>query len=256
MMSIKERVNDISEGLSRSTDTDVIQLRALRKAIGYVALALPFVLVVGENLRDYLISRTSAVNSRILEGSISAYFHTGMRELFVGSLFAISVFLVCYKGPQRWDSIAARIAGFSVFLVAIFPTNEIPRRVPDPDGRFFDAVTLFSGSDKADPVYVGKVHLIAAGIFFITLAMMSLFLFTRSNRTNPTVQKVQRNRIFRICGIVMILCIIAIGIVKIFLGDTWNQQTSMVFWLESIAVVSFGISWLTKAEVIFGDESL
>ena len=256
MPSIKEHVTQISADLSKSTDSDVIQLRALRKAIGFVALGLPFILVAGENLRDYLIARTSPIESRILQGSISAYFHTGMREVFVGCLFAISVFLICYKGPQHWDAIAAKIAGCSVFLVAIFPTTEIPRRVPDAYGRFFDAATLFSGSDKPDPAYVGKVHLISAGIFFITLAMMSLLLFTRSNKTNPTIQKVQRNRIFRICGIVMIVCIIAIGAVKIFLGDAWNQRTSMVFWLESIAVVSFGISWLTKAEVFFGDQSV
>ena len=100
----------------------MVHLQTLRALIGYVGVSLPFVLVFGENLRDVLLSE--AANRVFIEGSISAYFHTGMREVFVGSLCAIGVFLVCYSGYARWDSLAARVAGVCALVVAIFPTPE------------------------------------------------------------------------------------------------------------------------------------
>lgn len=253
MISIKERVSAVSEGLKQDTDSDVIHLQTLRKAIGYLALSLPFTLALGENLRDWLFSNNPVVGRVIIEGSLSAYFHTGMREIFVGSLCAISVFLVCYRGKERRDSIAANVAGISVFLVALFPTRERSREAGDTGAPVLDSATLFSSANAADPAYVGVVHFVAAAVFFTTLAVMSLFLFTLSNDPDPTPEKKQRNRIFVACGWIILSSIVLIAAAKFFLGDSWNQSTSFTFWLETIMVIAFGVSWLTKAEVIFGD---
>ena len=249
MVSLKEGVEVVARNLSQSTDSDVIHLRALRKAIGWVAVTLPFALVAGENLRDALLPSTAESNNVIVEGSMSAYFHTGMREVFVGSLCAIGVFLVCYKGPERWDKFAARIAGFSVLLVALFPTAERSREATGAP----DSVTIFSGANGADPPFVNTIHFVSAAVFFLTLAGMSMFLFTKSSQTNPTVQRRRRRRIYIGSGIVIIVAVILIGIGKA-MPESVNERVPFVFWLEAVAVVSFGIAWLTKAHVIFGDE--
>jgi hypothetical protein len=253
MVSLKQGVEVVARNLSQSTDSDVIHLRALRKAIGWVAVTLPFALVAGENLRDALIPATAESTRVIVEGSMSAYFHTGMREVFVGSLCAIGVFLVCYKGPERWDKFAARIAGVSVLFVALFPTAEPSREAPGPGEGFRDSMTIFSGPNGPDPGYVNVIHLVSAAVFFLTLAGMSIFLFTKSGQTNPTVPRRRRRRIYIGSGIVIIVALVLIAIGKL-IPDSVNDGVPFVFWFEAIAVVSFGISWLTKAHVIFGDD--
>lgn len=253
MISLKQRVSDISQGLKQATDSDVIHLKTLRKAIGYVALSLPITLVLGENLRDWLLSHELGAGRVMIEGSISAYFHTGMREVFVGSLCAIAVFLVCYKGYERRDNIAARVAGISVFLVALFPTRERSREAGDSGAPVLDSATLFSSANAPDPAYVGVIHFVSAAVFFITLAVMSIYLFTLSDTLDPTPEKRQRNRVYVVSGWTILISIALVAITKLFLGDSWNQQTSFIFWLETIAVIAFAISWLTKAEVILGD---
>ena len=48
----------------------------------------------------------------------------------------------------------------------------------------------------------------------------------------------------------MIICIVGIAICS-FLLETVSAKYHLVFWLESIALVSFGFSWITKAEFLF-----
>jgi len=246
-------LDDISAGLTEPTGSEVIHLRTLRKAIGIVAVGLPFALAIGENLRDLLLPNAASANRAFVEGSISAYFHTGMREVFVGALCAIAVFLVCYKGYQRRDNIAAIIAGICALVVALFPTRERSREAVDTGIPPIDSATLFSSANAPDPAFVSVVHFTSAVIFFATLAYMSLFLFTLTNKPNPTLQKLRRNRVYRFCGITILVCIVVIAIGKLFLSDAVSQ-TSYVFVFESIAVIFFGISWLTKAEVILADK--
>lgn len=255
MISIEQSVKNVKEGLKEKTDSSVIHLKSLRKAIGFIALGLPLVLVIGENIRDLFVTRTSEAGKVLIEGSISGYYHTGMREVLVGAICAIAVFLVCYKGYERRDNIAAKVAGLSALAIALFPTAERSREASDTGVRAPDSVTFFSGADVADPAIVGKVHFISATIFFLTLAVMSLFLFTISTKPAMTDEKRDRNKVYVVCGVTMVVCIVLIAAGKFFMSAEWNDQTSFMFWLESIAIVAFGISWLTKAEVILADRA-
>jgi hypothetical protein len=252
MISLKQRVDEISAGLTEPTGSEVIHLRTLRKAIGFIAVGLPFALAIGENLRDWLLPHAAPADRALIEGSISAYFHTGMREVFVGSLCAIAVFLVCYKGYQRRDNIAANLAGFCALLVAFFPTGERSREAGDAGVPVIDSATLFSSANAPDPAFVSYVHFTAAVIFFVILAYMSLFLFTISTKPSQTPQKLRRNKVYVFCGITILVCIGVIAIGKFFLSDSVGR-TIYVFVFESIAVITFGFSWLTKAEVLLGD---
>jgi hypothetical protein len=254
MTTLKQRVDEISAGLTEPTGSEVIHLKALRKAIGIVAVALPFALAIGENLRDWILPHAVRVDRALVEGSISAYFHTGMREVFVGSLCAIAVFLVCYKGYQRRDNLAANFAGTCALLVALFPTRERSREASDTGVPAIDSATLFSSANAPDPAFVSYVHFTAAVVFFAILAYMSLYLFTISTKANPTPQKLQRNKVYRFCGYTILVCIVVIAFGKLFLPDSLSEQTSYVFIFESIAVITFGFSWLTKAEVILADK--
>ena len=80
---------------------------------------------------------------------------------------------------------------------------------------------------------------------------MSLFLFTKSGGT-MTPEKETRNTIYKICGGIMILSIFIIGISgPVFEVSDTSQVT---FWFETVALFSFGLSWLIKGEALMGDK--
>jgi hypothetical protein len=210
-------------------DSLVISYLLLRKAIGCLGVALPFVLAFGGML----------VFSRGLQRSISDYYYTGMRDVFVGILCSIAVFLISYKGYERKDAIAGDLACLFAVGVALFPT------APGMDA---------SSSDKI----IGRLHLLFATSFFLTIAYFSLFLFTKTDPTKPpTRQKLQRNVVYKVCGSVILIAI-ALIVVVVWIPEGAAgavRALNPVFWLESIAVVAFGVSWLTKGEAILKDQS-
>jgi hypothetical protein len=76
-------------------------------------------------------------------------------------------------------------------------------------------------------------------------------------KTNParqmTARKKQRNVVYTICGYTILACIGLIAVYYALFADSALQGAQPVFWLESAAVLAFGISWLTKGEAILAD---
>jgi hypothetical protein len=150
---------------------------------------------------------------------------------------AIGVFLMSYRGYERKDAIAGRFAFVCAIGVALFPTNPLPIANPDE--------TL-----------IGGIHLTFAALLFLTLAYISLHLFTKTDPDKPpTRQKLQRNVVYRISGYVMLACIALIVVAALPPIRAMVEQFSPRFWLEAIAIVAFGISWLTKGEAILKDQT-
>jgi hypothetical protein len=193
---------------------------SLRKAVGWIGILLPFVLMTGL----IIIYRENTVLR-----SISLYYHSQMRDLFVGALCAIALFLFFYKGYSKWDNRAANLAAFFALGIAFFPT-----------------VT------EGPPDWVAYIHFISASLFFITLSCFSIFLFTKKN-PHPTKNKLARNKIYISCGVVMIGCLISILIFFVFFEKKY-PDSSFVFWIESLALIAFGISWLIKGGTLLQDE--
>ena len=91
----------------------VLSYLDLRKAVGIIGFALPFVLAFGK-----ILLQGSGIQS-----SISGYYYTDMRNVFVGSLCAIGVFLMSTRGYDRKDEIAGILACVFAVGVALFPTT-------------------------------------------------------------------------------------------------------------------------------------
>jgi hypothetical protein len=202
----------------------------LRKIIGLLGVTLPFLLAVGA----LVIFRTG------LQGSISSYYHTGMQDVFVGILCVIGFFLLSYKGYERSDDIGGDLACLFAVGVALFPTS--------PGGEVTDTEKL-----------IGSLHLVFAALFFLTLIWFSLFQFTKSDsQRSPTRRKLQRNKVYRACGYTMALCIALIAAYHVLPESvvTRVETVNPVFWLEALAILAFGVSWLTKGEAILKDEVL
>jgi uncharacterized protein YhhL (DUF1145 family) len=208
-----------------SSDPQLIAYRSLRQAIGYIGVALPFVLAIGK----------SVTQGGGLQDSISAYYYTDMRNVFVGSLCAIGVFLMCYRGYNPRDLGAGRFAFVCAIGVAFCPTT------PFPDATQLQRI-------------VGRLHLTFATLLFLTFAYFCWFLFTKTDPIKkPTPKKLQRNTVYKVCAVAIVACIALIAILKLTALEAATDRYAPVFWLESFTILAFGISWLTKGERILKD---
>lgn len=193
----------------------------LRRGVGLLGMALPPVLVFGE----------LATSGRVLY-SMSGYYYSDMRNICVGALCAVGVFLLCYRGYERVDTVVSVAAGLGSIGTALFPTKP-------PD------------ADTAQRV-VGDLHLMCAGLTFSAMAVFCLFLFPRTGAGPVTPRKRSRNRIYRTCGAMIVGCLIAIVVVDLGF-ESVTAQWRPVLWLESIATLSFGFAWLVKGDTLLRD---
>lgn len=160
-----------------------------------------------------------------------------MGDVFVGFLFAIALFLYSYKGFDANDNRITNGAAFCAVLVALFPTS--------PSFTSLSVCTIFEIPQKV----ISYIHFIAAGSFFIILAAYSYFWFTKSGKIVSAMKPV-RNKVYRACGLVMALSVVIMLLVSFLMP---NIKGNAIFWMETIALLAFGISWLVKGETIMTD---
>jgi hypothetical protein len=208
-------------------DPVVLSYLALRKAVGYVALCLPFVLT---------ITWWFVHDNQTLQTSISAYYYTGMRNLFVGSLCAISMFMLCCRGYDRHDEIAGLFSSVCALGVAFCPTTPAC-----PKTKF--------------QYEIGTVHYTFAALLFLTLTYFCLVLFKQTaDPATMTREKRKRNLVYTLCGCTILTSILLIVILKIVLHREYLvRQIGTVLCFETTSLIAFGIAWLVKGETFLRD---
>jgi hypothetical protein len=209
----------------------IISHITLRRVIGILVIVLPFVCILGG----------LAFGGSGIERSVSHYYHTNMRDLLIGLLGCVSIFLFSYKGYTIADNLITGAIGLACAGVAAFPC---PPAVPtgQPLGIF-----------QLPPGPGGLIHLICAGAFFILLAINSIFLFTISKDTQMTPQKKLRNGFYIGLGIVILASMATLIILYLAAPDV-IVTTNIALVLETIMLCSFGVSWLIKGETLFKDK--
>lgn len=210
-------------GPRTATDNLVHNYLFLRRAIGFLGIGLPFVLVFGK----------MAVDGGGLLNSISGYYYSGMRDVWVGVMCAIGVFLLSYRGYGRVDDIAGNIAAVAAVGVALFPTTP-------------------ANGDRTDEI-VGLLHLGFAAVFFLTLAFFCIVLFTKSDKEIPGARKPVRNQLYVASGVIMLVCLALIVLCGLVFDDL-TKDLYPALWLESIAILAFGVAWLTKGGTLLPDK--
>ncbi|GIH02099.1 hypothetical protein Rhe02_01660 [Rhizocola hellebori] len=207
---------------------DTTTVRRLRLGVGVMGMALPVVITIGYALQ---------VGEAVLLNSISGAYYTDMRDVFVGSLCAIGVFLICYR-YARPDNVLSTVAGIAAIAVALFPTT--------PKGEQI----LVSAADDT----TGIVHGVAAIILFLDLAAFCFFLFPRSTAPSAlTMRKKTRNVIYTISGIAILVGLGLAALGSRILPDDVVRTIRPLWWGESVAIFAFGIAWFTKSNTIFRD---
>lgn len=202
----------------------VMSYLGLRRSVGVIGIALPIVLAVGKMLFE----------SPGLLDTLSAYYYSVMRDVWVGSLSATAVFLFSYR-YGRQDAIAGALAGVCALGVAFFPAPPVMA--------------------TTQQMIIGVVHWTLSVIFFLTLAYFALVLFRKTDpNKQPTPQKLQRNQVYLVSGIVILAALALLGLISLLPGVAWLQAIHPVFWLESLAIWAFGVAWFVKGETILKDK--
>jgi hypothetical protein len=210
---------------SRGSDGTQSYIRSyvsMRFAVGLLGVALPLIIVLLEPL---LFD-----GQPFPRGSLSAYYYSGVRELFVGMLCAIGVFLIIYKlGEPTREGRLSTFAGIAVILVAFFPTGLPGARVR--------ATPL---QDLLGEEWVERIHFSAAGLFIFLL-----WRITRDYAQND----IRWRRFHATCAWVILGALVLAA----FSGITGEPDKALLL-AECVAVMAFGASWLRKVEwsIVFG----
>lgn len=210
----------------------LVHFLTIRKAVGIIGMILPLMLVLGVKFLS---------ECGTLQNSISDYYYTKMGHYMTGTLCAVSLFMFTYKGYEKKDLVAGKLAALFALGVAFMPvTNYLPLSACK--------VLVLEGTKT-----VNAFHFTSAALLFFTFAYFSLFLFTKTSG-NVTNRKRIRNTIYKICGVLIVLSILSILLYSL-IPALYNkfEEYKPIFWLETLALEAFGFSWLVKGEGLLGD---
>jgi hypothetical protein len=232
----------------------IISYMLLRQIVGWIGSLLPIALIVGGML---------SVNAS-LPDSMSGYYYTQMRNVFVGALCALGIFLVGYAGYDEVDRWITNVAGLGAIGVAFLPTKP-PVCAAGSDICSPPSVARLSTSQQV----VGDVHLCLAAVTFVALGVMAL-RFAKSERTpggqvrfalvrhglglakpseRPSTRKRIRNIVYRCCGVTILSCVFLAAISNV-LPMPVRARWPLLFSFEALAVFAFGISWFVKGQTL------
>ena len=213
-------------------NNQIISYLTLRKLIGIFAIALPIILLIG----SLLLSDCTGVQS-----SISAYYYTIMRDVFVGILITVGIFLFAYQGYEKIDNIASNLGGFFIISTSLLPASI---------SKVSSCIIV-----PMEKGVIGILHNVFAGLFFLVLIYFCLILFPKSSG-DLTEKKKKRNILYKTCGYIILVSMIMIGVSPILQENNFFRilrtiPTTFVF--EAIALFAFGLSWLVKGKAIMND---
>ena len=211
-----------------SSDTDAVRyVRSyliMRRFVGVLGVALP---------PGLMLINSYGFGGELLP-SLSAYYYSGARELFVGTLSAIGIFLITYKVAEiNLDNTLSTVAGVTVVLVAVLPTKR-------PDEGI--GLTPWQESWSETTLWIG--HLVAAATFIASLAAISFFFGEREDKRDKTGMLSPRfwRNYHRTCagiiGAALLWCAAT-------LLPNWEPSRGLLIG-ETAAVLAFGASWLAK----------
>jgi len=89
----------------------------------YRHLRLAMVFVLALLLVSVALRAITADPGLCFEGSISAYYFTSTRAVFVGALCALGACLIVYRGNTDLEDVALNVSGALAFVVAFVPTG-------------------------------------------------------------------------------------------------------------------------------------
>lgn len=192
-----------------------IDHRTIKLIVGLIAISLA--------------SLTSLFASTPISSISDSYYEVGWSQtIFIGFLFAIAAFLLAYNGESRSEMLLSKLAAVAALGVALFPCG--------------------CGTHAE---FIPHVHAISAATMFLILAYFCYMFFRRAkDKGHP--QAKARAGIYAVCGIAILLAILALAMDNLFPQSLSAHIPRLRFYGEATGLVAFGISWLTASRVLPG----
>jgi hypothetical protein len=176
------------------------------------------------------------------QASISSYYHTPMRDIFVGSLITIGAFLWFYQGITKKENFALNCAGILAIVVALNPTAFV-----DKGGQIkcatFTILPIYGLSETT----VSYVHGISAMLFFIMISYVSIATSGETlKEIKDQARKKNYKKIYLFLGVGMIVFPLSSALLLHFLKETNN----IIYFVELVAVWAFSAYWIVKTKEI------
>ena len=193
----------------------------LRRGMAVIAFLLPFFLWFGGSLFFGVPLRPS----------ISAYYHAGahLRDVLVGVLFAIGVFLYLYKGEDWREDWLLNLAGVSALGIAYFPVT--------------------GGGDCSASGRGTTVHGIFSVLFFGAITVVCVMAARRPPAEGQGRRLVRHRLYYDLCAVVMLASVLLGLAYALVLPGAMKLvlcQISIVFWVEAFGVWAFSAFWLLR----------
>ncbi len=211
----------------------------IRKAIGYLGAAIPFLC---------LSLSLGGLCKGIILPSISHYYYSIVGDGFVGILFALGLVLILYKSVfkieklRKWENRLSNLAGLLAMVVAFIPTFPLT----DQTCSF---VKLTESEHQHIYGLLGHLHLPAAGIMLIIFGILSYNYFPRNWQTGMADS--ENKKIYRICAWVIFISIFILLVYFLFEKNlSFLGNFPIVFVFEFTSILAFAISWLEKGRAV------
>ena len=210
----------------------------LRLSLGIIAALLPLILWLGGRIILNIPAQTS----------ISAYYHTDMRDFLVGALFALGLALLIYKGFSFAEDWLLNIAGILIICVAFFPMNpaSVLKCFPPCDAQCISYSGILDRT--AEGLIKAGIHGICALIFFIAIGCVCIFCSRRTLHLIPE-QRIRRTYriIYQILGAAMIIIpLLTASLLRLSPHSGIACEDRTIFWTETTGVWVFAVFWLLK----------
>lgn len=217
-MRIRDQYADFTQSMYES-------YLAIRKAIGILGMSLPLLII----LLGALIHQQTA-------DSLSGYYHTSLRDLFVAILFGAGLLLIVYQGDNLTDKYLTTAAGILAILTVVFPT-----KVSGPESEIANNMMLGIFQLQASVSWI--CHIVFALSFFLVMSFICLFRFTR-HRSNSPNERIRLDFQYKVCGLFILAGAIFSVTVKVFFRS--YMQFYPVLVVESISLGAIGYGWFLK----------
>jgi len=212
----------------------------MRTIIGFTGITFPIVLIGGDHLLDS--------NAPGVRASLSAYYYSGMRDLFVAGLAVSGLFLITYRLFEKsLNNVLSVIGGLAALGVAFFPTD-----------RFEGSTAVLTPLQaKLGEGVVSDVHHVSAGIFLVSLAIISFFFGVQEGRRpqqRPAGRAMLPPGFWRWFHWVCALAVLG-GVAFVFLFKRQHMTGHELLIAEIVAIEAFGLSWFFKGlelNILFG----
>lgn len=170
-----------------------------------------------------------------MQASISAYYYTPVRGIFVGVLMAIGLALIVIKGRPVQD-VALNVAGMFAPVVAIIPTSGVGTcwsEEPKPDPQDGGELARWVVANIENNFYALAI------VGFLGLAI-ACYLAVRDRRAGTPVEQLDKNMrtSAAITGLILVVSLLLMVTVDDFKEAAHNAAAVLMFVALNIAVIA------------------